>query len=153
LLLLFPIFIFSSVSPGSFLSKDNHLRQLVEQARRNTELLQAVHQWLPAPLHLHCPAAHVQEGQLVLYTDSPAWVMRLRFSSPQLLEGLRKTVPNLRGVRVRVQLAQPVRQRQRRRPTLPQSARDLLRETASSVDNPKLRAALERLSQSAKQRK
>lgn len=134
---------------GSFLGKDRHLRHLVEQAKANSTLLETVQQWLPAPLHLHCHAAHVHDGQLVLYTDSPAWVMRLRFSAPQILEGLRKTLPNLRGIRVRVQLAEQTRQRKRRRPQLPDSARELLRETAENLDNPELSAALQRLSRLA----
>lgn len=140
-------------SPGSFLGRDSHLKQLVEQARANSELLLTVQQWLPAPLHLHCHAAHVHDGQLVLYTDSPAWVMRLRFSAPQILEGLRKTLPNLRGVRVRVQLAQPSRQRRRQRPAIPRSAATTLREAAAGIEDPALRAALERLGRLAERGK
>jgi hypothetical protein len=133
-------------SLGSFFGRSSHLRQLVSQVQANTELLQAVRRGLPSPLDRHCHAAHIQDGQLVLFTDSPAWVMRLRFSTPKILEELRKTLPNLRGVRVRVQLPQPPRQRPRRRPVLTQATRDMLRETAATMDNPGLKAALERLS-------
>jgi hypothetical protein len=137
-------------SLDSFLGNDSHLRRLAKQAMANTELLQTVQGCLPSPLHQHCHAAHIQDGQLVLFTDSPAWVMRFRFSTPQILEELRKTRPNLRGVRVRVQLTQQSRPRARRRPLLSQGTRDILRETAADVDNPGLKAALERLSQLAR---
>lgn len=133
-------------SLNSFLGKDSHLRQLVKQAQANTALLQAVQGCLPSPLDQHCLAAHIHEGQLVLFTDSPAWVMRFRFSTPQILAELHKTRPNLRGVRVRVQLVQQSRPRTRRRPMLSQEARAMLRETAAGVDNPGLKAALKRLS-------
>jgi hypothetical protein len=131
---------------NSFLGRDSHLRQLVKQAQADTDLLRTVRDCLPVPLDQHCHAAHIQDDQLVLFTDSPAWVMRFRFCTPQILAALHKTRPNLRGVRVRVQLAQRSRPRVRHRPQLSQGARDMLRETAAGVDNPGLKAALERLS-------
>lgn len=140
-------------SLDAFLGKDSHLRKLVDQVNANAALLQSVQQWLPSPLEQHCQAAHILDGQLVLYTDSPAWVMRLRFSAPKILEGLRPTSPNLRGVRVRVQLPQPPRQRPQQKPVLSTTARDILREAASGLDNPDLQAALMRLSQLAERKR
>ena len=133
-------------SLGKILGNSGHLRGLIQQAQQNTALLLEVHTLMPEALRAHCHAAHIHDQQLVLFTDSPAWVMRLRFCSSQLLTGLRTSSPNLRGVRVRVQL--PSRQPRQPKPRckLSEDARRHLRETAAGLENPALAAALERLS-------
>jgi hypothetical protein len=135
-------------SLGSFFRTDSHLRALLEQLQGQNELLQQVQAQLPEALRPHCHAAHIQDGQLVLFTDSPAWVMRLRFSTAQILTALRTTRPNLRGMRVRVQLPQRRSRRPQGRARLSEDARRHLRETADGLDNGPLQAALERLSRS-----
>lgn len=133
-------------SLGKILGSTEQLRGLIDQARQNTELLLRVRASMPEALRAHCHAAHIQDQQLVLFTDSPAWVMRLRFSSPQILSGMRATLPNLRGIRVRVQLAERKLQARKRHVVLSNEARRHLKEAAAGIDNSELAAALERLS-------
>jgi len=133
---------------GSFLRDNHQLRSLVEQLHSHADLLEQVRNLLPEALRPHCHAAHIQDQQLVVYTDSPAWVMRLRFSSTQLLSGLRATRPNVRGVRVRVQLPQGRPHRPAPRAQLTEAARQHLQQAARAMDEGPLRAALERLSRS-----
>lgn len=133
-------------SLGKILGNSSHLRDLMKQAQQNTCLLQEVQALMPEALRSHCHAAHIHEHQVVLFTDSPAWVMRLRFCSAQILTGLRTTRPNLRGARVRVQLPQREPRQAKRQMTLSENTRSHLRETAAGLENTDLAAALERLS-------
>jgi hypothetical protein len=133
-------------SLGKILGNSGHLRGLIQQAQHNTEVLLEVRALMPDALRSHCHAAHIQDQQLVLFTDSPAWVMRLRFCSTQILTGLRATRPNLRGVRVRVQLPQRQTRQAKRRSKLSEDARRHLQEAAAGLENPALAAALVRLS-------
>jgi hypothetical protein len=135
-------------SLGSFFHTDSHLRALLKHVRGHGELLSQVRGQLPEALGPHCQAAHIKDGQLVLFTDSPAWVMRLRFSAAQILAGLRKTHPNLRGLRVRVQLPQHRPQRTKTRAKLSESSRRHLQDTAAALEQGPLQAALKRLSRS-----
>lgn len=133
-------------SLGTFFRNDRHLRALLEQLHGQSDLLLQVQAQLPEPLRPHCHATHVQDGQLVLFTDSPAWVMRLRFCTAQILAGLRTSQPNLRGVRVRVQLPQRQPRPPQKRARLSENARRHLQEAAAGLEQGPLQAALERLS-------
>jgi hypothetical protein len=128
--------------------ESRHLRGLLEQVDDHSRLLAQVHQALPAPLRAHCHAAHIEAAQLVLFTDSPAWVMRLRFSSTAILTAMRSTRPNLKGIRVRVQLPGRALKRPARRAELSEQARQHLRDTAAALEPGPLRDALERLGRS-----
>lgn len=133
-------------SLGKILNNNNHLRSLISQAKQNTDLLLLVQTALPDVVRSHCHAAHISEQQLVLFTDSPAWVMRLRFCTTQLLDCLHKSHPNVRGVRVRVQLPERAVTKTKRKRTLSEDTRHHLEEMADSLDNPALADALKRLS-------
>lgn len=132
-------------SLGTILSTNSHLQSLLSQARQNTDLLLQVRGALPAGVRDHCLAAHLTNAQLVLFTDSPAWVMRLRFSSQALTDALRKTGVTVQGVRVRVQLSEQ-RSRRRQQPArLSEPARRQLLDAADTLENPALAEALRRL--------
>lgn len=130
------------------LRDSRHLRDLLAQVDDHTRLLAQVHQALPPPLRAHCHAAHIEAAQLVLFTDSPAWVMRLRFSSSAILTAVRGTRPNLKGIRVRVQLPPRALKRPTRRAQLSEQVRQHLRDTAADLEQGPLRDALERLGRS-----
>ena len=136
-------------SLGKIIGTSSHLRDLILQAQQNINLLSQVGALMPDTLRSHCHAAHIQDQQLVLFTDSPAWVMRLRFCSTQILTGLRTARPNLRGVRVRVQLPQRQPRQPKRRSKLSEDTRRHLREAAAGLENTALAAALERLSRTS----
>jgi hypothetical protein len=126
-------------------SESSHLRGLLDRVDENARLLGEVQAELPPGLRPHCHAAHIESQQLVLFTDSPAWVMRLRFCSAQLLASLRTARPNLKGVRVRVQLPQRAPRPAQPRASLSPQARQQLLETAATLEEGPLRTALERL--------
>ncbi|NNG12005.1 MAG: DUF721 domain-containing protein, partial [Halobacteria archaeon] len=101
------------------------------------------------PLNEHCRVLSLRDSTLVLAADSPVWAARLRFHTPPLVKQLRnQQAVKVRTVQVRV-----------RPPDTPQvaeinlpgprrlSARnaDTLRQTACSVSDPGLKAALMRL--------
>jgi hypothetical protein len=77
--------------------------KLVAQARLLMDLEIQLQRLLPAPLQAHCRLLAVNGTTLVLAADSPAWALRLRFHTHQLVRQL--TLPRsvrLRGIRIRV---------------------------------------------------
>ena len=77
--------------------------RLVAQARLLMELETQLHRLLPDQLQAHCRLLAVNGKVLVLAADSPAWAVRLRFHTHQLVKQL--TLPggiSLRSIRIRV---------------------------------------------------
>ncbi|MGB5540136.1 MAG: DUF721 domain-containing protein [Gammaproteobacteria bacterium] len=77
--------------------------RLVAQARLLMNLEAQLQQLLPDPLQAHCHLLAVNGKILVLAADSPAWAVRLRFHTHQLVKKL--TLPggvSLRSIRIRV---------------------------------------------------
>jgi hypothetical protein len=104
---------------------------------------------LPAPLNRHCRVANLSHGVLLLHVDATAWITRLRFHSPRLLDALRRH-PELGIVREIQFRTAPVAERHvsppdPRRRELPAAAAAHLRAAASTLSEPALRAALLRL--------
>ncbi|HHC71261.1 MAG TPA: DUF721 domain-containing protein [Thiotrichales bacterium] len=135
---------------GNLLNASGGIHRLLEQARAQQALLGRVRALLPAPLDRHCVAALERKGQLLLYTDSPAWSSRLRFHSRALERRLRADGLPVGRIRVRVSL--PDRPRGDSPPpvsgpgrTLSRENAALIRTVAGGIRDHGLRAALERL--------
>ncbi len=133
---------------GKLLGRSEASR-LLAQARALGELDALLDRLIPPPLNEHCRVLSLRDSTLVLAADSPVWAARLRFQTPPLVKQLRnQQAVKVRTVQVRV-----------RPPDTPQvveinlpgprrlSARnaDTLRQTACSVSDPGLKAALMRL--------
>jgi len=81
---------------------------LIAQARLLMALEQQLRRVLPAQLQAHCRLLAVNGQTLVLAADSPAWAVRLRFHTYQLVKQL--TLPRtmkLRTIRIRVRPPEP----------------------------------------------
>lgn len=121
---------------------------------RGRELLAwstAVEQLLPDSHRAHCRVANVRNHTLVLLADSPAWAARLRFHAPTILRKLELDHKlSLRRVQIRVD-PEAVRapRRRVRRTGLSTHSGHLLRQAAQAVEDPQLKAALERLARRA----
>jgi hypothetical protein len=131
-----------------YLRSDDVVSSLVAAIRRDADLLTAVRRALPPPLDTHCLHAAVNDGVLVLTTDSPTWASRLRFSTPDLLKALAGKVCSVSCCRILVQpscgsgAAAP---RQQRGARLSPAVADHLLEAAAATEDPELAEALRRV--------
>lgn len=104
---------------------------------------------LPSPLCEHFILANISEDTLTLHTDSPAWAARLRFITPDIL----KYAQQLRRLHspqtIRIKVVPPASQSTsvKRMINLSHKNAQLIQDTADSINDPVLRAALTRLAQ------
>lgn len=106
---------------------------------------------LPPPLCDHFVVANISRATLVLHTDSPAWAAKLRFSTPEILRCVQKPgttqSDSPKSLRIKVVPVSPKADLPREKIRLSATNRLLIKQTANSISDPALRAALLRLSQ------
>lgn len=126
------------------------LKVLMEHTRRLERISRVVRNRLPAPLGSHCCVANITQQTLVLHADSPAWITKLRYHCPDLLDHLHRQpdLGQLRDIRIRAVPANHA-QSSRQAPArcLPASAARLLRSAASATSSPALKDALLRMAE------
>jgi hypothetical protein len=83
------------------------LAGLQREALRQRNWLQWVQRELPQELAAHVTGATEQSGELVIFAESAAWGVRLRYAAPQLLDAVGGQAPNIAGVKVRVAPPKP----------------------------------------------
>lgn len=76
------------------------LAGLQREALRQRDWLQWVKRELPEELADHVTGATEQAGELVIFAESAAWGVRLRYATAQLLTAVKPA--NIAGVRIRV---------------------------------------------------
>lgn len=146
----------ASVPPKSLANwlqhRSDHLRVLLNQVRLLNQITTVIRNALPEPLSIHCQAANVEDNALVIGCDSPIWAAKLRYQLPQVLRLVNEhpDLPAFSQIRVRVQpcnkgITQPLH----RRLIMPKHIGALITSVADCIDDPKLSAALRRLSQRA----
>jgi hypothetical protein len=102
---------------------------------------------LPPPLDAHCKVLNLRGDCLILAVDNPLWASRLRFQTRTLLQQLAsaKTV-TVRTVQIKVlPQSAPRPKKTRRNKPLSASNAKLVRQTAQSLKDERLRAALLRV--------
>jgi hypothetical protein len=123
--------------------------RLLARAQALRELDGLLDRHIPAPLSHHSRVMSLRDATLVLAADSPVWAARLRFHTPRLLKQLRgNPAVKVRTVQVRVRPAESPQATGTGLPKprqLSASNADTLQQTARSVSDPGLRAALMRL--------
>jgi hypothetical protein len=133
---------------GSLLG-NSAVSRLLAQARTLRELEALLERLIPPPLNEHTRVLSLRDATLVLAADSPVWAARLRFHAPRLVKQLRNhQAVRLRTVQVRVRPPDTLQAAgispQGPRHLSPENA-DNLQQTARSVSDPGLKAALMRL--------
>lgn len=86
-----------------FLQGSDAVAALLVEIERRDALLAHVRSLLPTTVARHCTQATLEEGRLTLICDSPAWVDRLRFLSPQVLSALAARGRAIADCRIRAQ--------------------------------------------------
>lgn len=102
---------------------------------------------VPSPLLDHVRLVIVDADRVVLEAESSAWLTRLRFHLPQLKQLLGREL-KLRGRKVEIRVAAPSSSFDTtpgQRPVMSKRSARLLVESARSIDDTELSAALRRL--------
>ncbi|MEQ6918315.1 DUF721 domain-containing protein [Halomonas aquatica] len=102
---------------------------------------------LPEEMREHLFVGGYHQGRLALITDRAAWLTRLRYEQPRLLDLLHQ-LPGFEavtGFTLKVRPVRPTRAPMRQVRRMPAKAADEISSCAADVDDPGLKNALERL--------
>lgn len=130
------------------------INALSHRVDEDSRLRQAWRAQVAEPLASHARPVRFASGTLFVHVDTPAWASRLRHQQPALVAAL-KGVPLFRGlVDLRLRVVPPegpaAATVEKARPSrLSARAAKTVAEAARTIANPRLRAALERLADSA----
>jgi len=132
-------------------SNSSKLRQLTKNIQHIKQLNRRLTGILPASATQHCQIGSINDQTLILHCQSAAWATRIRFEQSKIIKAFRDL--GIKSVSVHIQ--QPGNLVARRslppkREISPKSA-TLLQQLAENAGNDKLKAALRRLAQRAKQ--
>jgi hypothetical protein len=130
----------------SYIREGSPLHNLLTRNRGNKQLLDRIRDLLPEQIREHCTAATIENRRVILYAESSAWASRLRFLSRDLARQLNQNNIAADRINVRVFLNQPPKRNKRHiaRQLSPDNAA-LIDQTAETISDSSLRAALKRL--------
>lgn len=125
---------------------------LIARARQLAQVWGRLVAILPAELTEGWQLARVEPEQMVITTDSPGRVTRLRYAQPQLLAAVEQvTGIRPKALKVKVLPPEPVRTPPPRAQLSPEAAA-ALEQAASGMADPRVGATLERLARRARQK-
>ncbi len=77
---------------------------MIAGASARMELTQQVSKYLPMAMHDHCWVTAINDSELTIVTDSPAWASKLRYLSRDLIRKLKQeaALPNISYIKVKV---------------------------------------------------
>ncbi len=138
------------VAVGTIVLESPQFFELVQKTRYHQRLLATVRAHLPPDLRAHCSGATTVGGQLLLFTESPAWATRLRYQQRDLINCLR-THAYLHISTVRIQVVPPAQTLSPTRGPLKLSHANAatIQKAATAIADSDLRAALRRLAKHA----
>lgn len=134
-------------TPSVLLRETRPLRALFGQAQRLAHLQRLLDACLQPAARAHCQIAAWRDGMLLLIVTDSHWATRLRYQERRLLRQLQAVAEfsNLQRIlfKVRPSLGDPPARAAQ--PVRSHLAAESLQMTAAGIDDPRLRAALERL--------
>jgi hypothetical protein len=125
------------------------LKNLSTQAQRLAQLQQVLQSQLQPAAREHCQVASWRQGCLLLIVSDAHWATRLRYQQRRLLRQLQtlETFSSLNKILFKVQPKAITKPATGTPYTLSDSAADSLQAAADTVNDPRLRAALQRLAE------
>lgn len=134
-------------APAALLRETRALKSLLGETQRLAHLQQLLESQLQPAARPHCRVATWRDGCLLLIVTDGQWATHLRYQQKRLLRQLRnlREFANLTKILFKVQPTAAERHATGRNPTISTSAARTLRSAASGIEDPRLRAALERL--------
>jgi hypothetical protein len=83
------------------------LASIADQASRQRRWREWLHTRLPAALYSRITGIVETDGELVIFTESAGWGVRLRYTMAELASELRSAHPSVESVTVRVLPSSP----------------------------------------------
>lgn len=138
-------------------SPGNNLQPLIDHARRLEALTNALQGSIDQPFADHIRLGNLSGDVAIITVDSPAWLGKIRYLAPTLLEILHhhEGLTSLQKIQFKVvpdavDLPPPLTAK--RRTVLSPQGAEILRTAAAGLKNPELAAALLRLARQAETR-
>lgn len=134
---------------------DGGLHHLLEKAQHIHALSQLIQQAVDPSCADHIILANLHQDTAIVATDSPAWLTKVRYQGPAILDCLRQQggLSHLRKVQFKIQPHATLQNhlgQSARRPILSPANAEILKTTADCIADQDLAEALRRLSQRAK---
>ncbi|VAW99151.1 hypothetical protein MNBD_GAMMA22-1446 [hydrothermal vent metagenome] len=134
-------------------NSSNEFENLITRALEISHLNAKLHSILDKSFKNHCDIANFRDATLIILTDSPAWLTRLRYQIPSLLKQLQQ-LPDFKGIsqiKLRIQPKYVERKkRQLRREPISNLAASCLTTLADSVQDSELKTVLQQLASRSK---
>jgi len=130
-------------------SNNNQLSRLSKRARYLSQLNYILQQVMPPQFSAHCQLANISEQTLIVHTDNASYASLLRFQANTLCKALSEhlTQPVTKlEVKVRPKFS-PIKTEITSTISLPKDAADALEQTAETMEEGPLKAALQRLAE------
>ncbi|MDU9410717.1 DciA family protein [Pseudomonas sp. zfem005] len=136
-------------SPAALLREEKPLKALFNQAQRIDHLQHLLESQLQPAARQHCRVASWREGCLMLIISDGHWATRLRYQQRRLQRQLQALgeFATLTKIIFKVQPPQGSARAPGRTIELSAFAAESIQATAEGIEDPKLRAALERLAE------
>lgn len=139
---------------GTLLRRNPGLQRLQTHAAKLQRLESLLNERLPEQIRSHCRVAALTDGVLTLHTDSPAWAAKLRYMTRDMLSIVQDCQLGEPVNTITVKARPPTSDSQHHEtghhpesgPHLSAQSAKFLRDTAATLEDPELRAALFRLS-------
>jgi len=127
--------------------RNSQLDKLSKRVQQIKNLDTIFQQALPPQFATHCYLVNINENTLIVHTDNASYASLLRFQAQALCAEISKHLPQIvNSIDVRVRPKTTTNSTTKTTQThLPESASKALEQTAESLDNEPLKAALERL--------
>jgi hypothetical protein len=124
-------------------------RDLSTKAQELANLTRILRACLPQNCQQHVSVAGMRDQQLILITDSPVWVSRLRMYTQHMLEMLSQH-SHVRVSQIRIKQSPPRMPKKKPEPKklrrLSDNTSTMIAQTAESIADPELQQALYKLS-------
>ena len=136
-------------SASQILHGNNSLQRLLRQAETLSQLQSLVHRYLAPAAREQLQLGNYEQGVLTLVLADAAWATRLRYQQEQLVRQLAQHAEFASLQRIRLKIRPPAGVADAddgtERRYLSGTASEHIRHYADSIDDPQLRAALQRL--------
>jgi hypothetical protein len=129
---------------GMLRRRQSPLALIADHARALSGLQRRLERAVPATTRGHWHVAGVDTERLLLVVDAPVWASALRYRQGALLDAVAEVIGQ-RPHTCRITIEPPRLARRQPPRQLSAAASEHLRSSAASVDDPRLREALERL--------
>ena len=141
---------------AKFLSgRTKKLTPLISEAKRLTQINIILNQALDHELAKHIQVSHLENTQLRLIVDSPAWATRLRYKQSEIINRFQNYAITkiIKSIHIKVRPANIVQNKTKVKKNpiaISTKSADLMRDEIKAISDPDLKDALMRITRHAK---